>query len=141
MYIYETTAQERLIIGRALDDIFISLDRVHNLLAEVIETHFGDWEKSPIDAADAENIACKLEIIGDIIFDSVLGYSLTIGRGDFRGVAPYLEGAERAALAVNVEKQLASVFPGIESTERRKEIMTLPDEQALAVLEKEAARV
>ncbi len=139
VYIYQTNAHERLIIQRALDAAFDNLDKTLYLLSEVQDAYFGDAEQKPITATDAEGIAVKLDIACNIIFDAILNYSLTVGRGDFRGVAPYLESAERAALAVKVEQQFRAVFPGIERAERRIEIMQLPDEQATAILEKEGA--
>lgn len=141
MYIDQTNSQERLLIQRVLDDAFNNLDKAHYLISEVQDEYFGDFEKKPITAIGAEAIAVKLDIACNIIFDAMLTYALTVGRGDFRGVAPYLESAERAALAVKVENQLRTVFPGIKRAERRIEIMQLPDEQATAILEKEGAEV
>ncbi len=139
MYIYQTNSQGRLLIQRAFDNAFDNPDKAHYLISEVQDAYFGDFEQKPITASDAEGIAVKLDIVGNIIFDALLNYSLTVGRGDFRGVAPYLESAERAALAVKVEQQFRAVFPGIEWAERRIEIMQLPDEQATVILEKERA--
>lgn len=141
LYIQQTTAHDRLTIERALDGAFISLDRAHSLLEDVLDGHFGGYEKQAVSAHDAEMISDKLEIVGEIIFNALLAYSLTIGRGDFRGVAPYLESAERAALAVKIESRLRAVFPGSDRTERRKEIMGLSDKEAIAILEKEGAAV
>lgn len=135
MYVSKTTAAERLTIASALDDVFISLDRAHYLLSEVKDSFFGDLEQKPIAAYDAEGIAVKLEIAEGIIFDAMLAYALTVGRGDFRGVSPHLESAERAALAVKVERQLTTAFHGVARTEERKRIMALPDEQATAILD------
>ncbi len=141
MYVQETNSNDRLIIERALADTFDSLDKALYLLSEVEDAYFGDFEQKPITAIDAEGIAVKLNIACNIIFDAILTYALTVGRSDFRGVTPHLESAERAALAVKVEQQFRAVFPGIERTEKRIEIMQLPDEQAAAILEREGAAV
>jgi len=141
LYIHRTTSQERVLIQRALDGVFDNLNNAHYLLCEVQDAYFGDFEQKPIVATDAEGIAVKLDIVSNIISDAMLEYALTVGRGDFQSVAPHLESAERAALAVKVEQQFRTVFPGIERAERRIEIMQLPDEQATAILEKERAEV
>lgn len=141
MYIQETNSHDRLVIHRAADHIFDRLERAHYLLSEVQDSHFSGYEKEPITAQDVEGIAVKLEIVGDILFDALTNYALTVGWGDAPGVTPHLESAERAALAVKVENQLRAVFPGIDRTERRKEIMGLSDKEAITILEKEGAAV
>ncbi len=137
MYIHKTTAQERLIIRTALDSTFIRLKRVDNFLQEVLESYFGDYKQKPIADYDAESIAYKLEIIEEILFDVMLEYSLTVGYKDFPGVDVYLEGADQTATTIEMEQLLDTVFPVNGNTCKRREIMKLPDKQAIAALKAE----
>ena len=135
MYIEQTTAADRLIIGRSLYCVFDNLDSASYLLSEIQDTYFDDYEQKPISKIDAEGLAIKLRIVSDIVWDAILTYHLTVGNKDFRGCAPYFESTERASLAAKVEHQLTTAFPGVGCVEERKKIMSLPDKRATNILD------
>lgn len=145
MYIEKTNLQERAIIEDAVNDIFAKIENAHILLDEEMEKYFFSIEQKGLTKWEAESLGVHLRIAFDMIFDSLLQYHLTVGHSDWRGVHPYLEGAERARRAIeaesvqnkamDIERRFRDTSKGKELTETRCGVQHLPDSQAITILE------
>lgn len=110
MYIEKTTAEERLVIERAVDGVFLQIDNAHFIIMDVLETYFMEREQKDINKFDAEKVGIYLNAAADMIFDALLQYYLTIGEYEWRGVEPHLRGAERANKAIAVNKAITKCY-------------------------------
>lgn len=143
MYIEKTTAQDRFAVSWAVDSIFGDLERAHRLLIDVWEDHFSAADPKEICSGTVEQISDMLYVIDDIIFTALVQYKLTVGE-DGIGVEPHLKSLQRAVKSREVEDLLQKLcdrergmarLEQQEAVDMRKQIMSLPDDQALPALQ------
>ena len=146
MYIAKITAAERVTIDNACGSFFNRVNMAQRLLMNVWDEHFGAYEQEAIDEQTARIIGDTIFLIWDNIFQGLLDYALTVGRDDFEGVAPYLDGAREAQTVIECRELSDEVFdimnkqPWSEAKEKdfeeRKQMMKLPNERAIAAFKK-----
>ena len=144
MYIQETTAAERSIIDRAVEDIIYSVEQAQRLIAFVMDDYFGDAEQKPLNEFDAEAVKSMIWIVDNMLSDTVLKYCLTVGRTDFRGVGPHMDSMQNVYKVLACESLSDQVLKKIwasgngteEKLKERSEALKLPDAQAILALQK-----
>lgn len=144
MYISESTAAERVHMSMALDGVFDNVDRARRILSNLLDEYFGMAEQKEICVDDAEILGDLLYVIGDMLFNAILEYSLSINNTHFFGVNTYKVGAQRFALAEKVDTlkiqihDLGRQMPYEQRTALQKkltDLCELSDEQAASALE------
>lgn len=130
MYIYKTTAGERLTIKNNLGTVFPDIMRARRLLMNVLSDFFEDAEQKRISQCDAENIGDILHAVNELLWQSELIYSLTVGDELAGGCNAYYEGAKRALLVRDVERLRFKL-----SGEDTAPCVGLSDEEALPILQ------
>lgn len=130
MYIYKTTADERLTISENMGDIFPDISRARRLLVMVLDKFFDKDQPDQISSFDAGRIGDILNAVNDTLWTAELSYSLTVGDELAGGCEAYYEGARRAMLVRDVER-LRAKLPGGAAFPYSE----LPDEEALPILQ------
>lgn len=130
MYIYKTTAGERLTIKNNLGTVFPDIMRARRLLMNVLSDFFEDAEQKRISQCDAENIGDILHAVNELLWQSELIYSLTVGDELAGGCNAYYKGAKRAFLVRDVERLRFEL-----SGEDTAPYVGLFDEEALPILQ------
>ncbi len=103
------TSAERDLVEDSVGYMFDRFDRLHTLIGVLWEDNFADNRKEPVSPYEAEIIGEQLLLISDSIFNIIREYALMVGRKDFRGVGPYLDGARQAMATIECDEMLERV--------------------------------
>ena len=139
MYYTTTTAEERLTIERALDHVFLDLERANRMLVALWDDYLESQER-PKYASEWEDINDRCTVIMDIIHTAISDYKMTIA--DDATVKQFLETAKKlqAAKAVSDARHMINEKYGKqrepdEVLSAIRSAYNLPDDQALTLLQ------
>ena len=136
MYIEDTTAHERFMIECAVDALFVDLEANSKILSLLHDAYFGNYPRRELSAGEADTVATILHAVVDNISTITLKYELTIAKNT-PSVATHMDSMRKVKVALKTQR-LCDKTTRLNSDcleARRKELLSMPDEQAAAGLE------